>query len=226
MSPLQSPIDIDRSHVIERDLPPIDVRYPTESVGVEVRFGVVDGDATPDGTNVVPQLIGTPAPSDAHVVVDGARFDLRSFHWHSPSEHLLDGHAFPLELHLVHASSEGGLLVLGVLFDAGPADASLAPAFDVIGGVGDSPQSVTMRLCDLAPSSPRTYRYDGSLTTAPFTEGVSWFVCTQARTASPEQLAAHEALVSAERPGFDGRPVRSARVAQNVAGRVVVTESV
>ena len=115
--------------------------------------------------------------------------------------------------------------MLGVVFEEGPADAAIAPAFDTIRVVTKHPRSVSMRLSDLVPVSPRTYRYEGSLTTAPFTEGVSWFVCMEARSASPEQLAAHEGLVSTEPSGFEGRPVRSARVVQDVAGRTVVTET-
>ena len=116
MTQRQSPIDIVRSGVVDGDL-----RLVAGAVGSTRTAGHQS-----DGV-ALPVLV-----ANAHLIVDGDRFDLQSFHWHSPSEHLLDGKALPLELHLVHASPEGDLLVLGVLFTAGPEDAVIAPAFDTI----------------------------------------------------------------------------------------------
>ena len=235
LSRRQSPIDIRRVDVEPRgDLPPVTVHYPADPLPVEVCFGVVDGDETPDGSVVVPQLIVTAPDSGAHVVLGGTRFDLQSFHWHTPSEHLVDGEAFPLELHLVHRSSEGSLLVVGVLSSLGAHDDAIAPAFDCIPSLDPSTaagevrdcHSAEMRLADLVPSEPDAYRYDGSLTTAPFTEGVSWLVCSDVRTASQEQVDAHMTLVSTEIPEYEGRPQPpgNARAVQALAGRTVVTE--
>lgn len=52
---------------------------------------------------------------------DGVTFDLVQFHFHTPSEHLLDGVTYPMEMHLVHAQHDRPerLLVIGVLFKEG-----------------------------------------------------------------------------------------------------------
>jgi carbonic anhydrase len=222
----QSPIDIDRTDVTRREVAPIEVRYPTDPAPVDIRLGVADGDETGDGTIIVPQVVVTPSASDAHVMVDGSRFDLQSFHWHSPSEHLFDGRTLPLELHLVHASSDGDLLVLGVLSETGSADAAIVPVFTRIPDLwlGGGSLSATMRLADLVPPGD-AFRYEGSLTTAPFSSGVSWLVCANAATASAEQITAHLQLVSAAIPGFEGRPhaTGNARRPQLFEGRVEVT---
>lgn len=223
----QSPIDIVRNDVVSAtDVPRLEVRYPQRVEPVEMRLGVVDGDDTVEGPFVVPQLIVTPRASDAHVVLGTTRFDLQSFHWHTPSEHLIDGKSFQLELHLVHASARGDLLVLGVLSDEGPADRAISPAFtrmESLDGPGARARPA-MRLDTLVPSNPSVYRYDGSLTTAPFTEGVRWFVCTEVRTASQDQIEAHRALVTAPRPEYGNRPRLNgnARHVQELKGRVVV----
>jgi hypothetical protein len=38
------------------------------------------------------------------VVVDGEAYALRQMHWHSPSEHAVDGRRYDLELHMLHQS--------------------------------------------------------------------------------------------------------------------------
>eukprot|EP01061_Rhynchopus_euleeides_P012188 TRINITY_DN21800_c4_g2_i1.p2 TRINITY_DN21800_c4_g2~~TRINITY_DN21800_c4_g2_i1.p2 ORF type:complete len:465 (+),score=135.44 TRINITY_DN21800_c4_g2_i1:124-1395(+) len=48
------------------------------------------------------------------------QYSLASFHIHSPSEHTLDGKAYDMELHFVHADAKGTRFsVVGVLFDTG-----------------------------------------------------------------------------------------------------------
>jgi len=44
---------------------------------------------------------------------------LKQFHFHHPSEHTIDGKAYPLEMHFVHAAPDGDLAVVGVLFEEG-----------------------------------------------------------------------------------------------------------
>ena len=76
-------------------------------------------------------------------------------------------------------------------------------------------------LDDLLPAERSVLRYDGSLTTAPFTEGVAWVVFTEPRAASAGQVAAHDRLVSSGIPGFAPRPnpPGNARPVQDLAGR-------
>jgi carbonic anhydrase len=44
------------------------------------------------------------------IVIDGDAYALLQFHFHLPSEHLIDGKASPMELHLVHGNDAGILL--------------------------------------------------------------------------------------------------------------------
>ena len=41
------------------------------------------------------------------ITIGGERFDLLQFHFHSPSEHTVDGKHSAMELHLVHKSAAG-----------------------------------------------------------------------------------------------------------------------
>ena len=47
-------------------------------------------------------------------------YELKSAHFHSPSEHLIDGESFAAELHLVHSDADGNLAVIGLVFEQGP----------------------------------------------------------------------------------------------------------
>jgi len=41
------------------------------------------------------------------ISMDGIQFDLKQFHFHSPSEHQINSKSFPLETHLVHSDKDG-----------------------------------------------------------------------------------------------------------------------
>jgi carbonic anhydrase len=118
------------------------------------------------------------APSS--VVVDGTIYKLVQFHFHSPSDHVIDGHHFAVEMHLVHKSDDGKLLAMAIFFESGAENATLAPVWNAIPSSTDGPPvvvpGVTIDIQALLPNAPRYLRYNGSLTVPPCTEGVTWLV--------------------------------------------------
>jgi carbonic anhydrase len=128
------------------------------------------------------------------LVLDGRTYHLAQFHVHAPSEHTVNGRAFPLEIHFVHKDADGHLAVVGVLVDTGPANEALAPVLAVHPTAGGPavPLGGTFDPSALLPLVPLriAYRYDGSLTTPPCTEGVAWSVLFGSITVSAEQLTA------------------------------------
>jgi carbonic anhydrase len=124
----------------------------------------------------------------------GITYHFVQFHWHSTSEHTIDGESGPLEVHLVHQTADrSGIAVIGVLYELGAEDPVLAKALE------NAPQPGTRHLCatqvaldDLLSRGQAFYHYDGSLTTPTCREGVQWFVMQQRRTASVEQLEAFQ----------------------------------
>jgi len=234
--PMQSPIDITRDALAPLEPGPVlTFRYPAAPAPAAVRFEAKEGDPTPDGVEVVPELVVVPKEGEARVEWGDALYRLESFHWHTPSEHWLDGRPLPLELHLVHRrAGDGTFLVVGVLYGIGGHNAGIAPAFDLIPGFDpatlapDRPQetAASLSLRGLLPEVKTTYRYTGSLTTAPFTEEVAWVVFTELPEASAEQVAAHDRLVSAPTPACGSRPnpPGNARRVQDPAGRQIATD--
>ena len=58
------------------------------------------------------------------ITYSGQEYALVQLHFHTPAENTIDGKSYPLEMHLVHSSIDGKLLVIGVLFTEGEAKQS------------------------------------------------------------------------------------------------------
>ena len=228
---LQSPIDI-AGPLTRDDLPPLDFRYPA-AVAATAEFRVASGDPLDGRPRAITQVVVTPPAGAAELRLDGVAYELTSLHWHTPAEHAIDGRRSPMELHLVHAGADGGILVVGVLYSDGPANPALAPVFDRLAALGDAP-AVAVPALDLAgllppPGRRASYRYQGSLTTAAddgvFRDGVQWVVLREPVAAAAAQLDAHRALVDAPLPDLDRpNPPGNARDLQPRAGREVLTD--
>lgn len=118
-------------------------------------------------------------PGSAHVTVAGVRYDLVQFHFHTPSEHSFAGRSYPLEMHLVHRSAAGKLLVVGVPLRAGSRSAVDQVLAKLAPECGEPVHVPEIDLNRLLPQVRRTLHYNGSLTTAPFTEGVEWYLTSE-----------------------------------------------
>ena len=174
----QSPIDLAGAR--PADLPPIGFDYRAGRVAVANTGHTIQVDTGPGSA----------------ILLDGARYALQQFHFHRGSEHLVDGARFALEMHLVHADEDGALAVVGVLFEEGEANRALAPVWARLPPEPGTSRAVAgaLDLESLLPSRRTAWRYRGSLTTPPCTEGVAWAVLTRPLTMSPAQIAAFAAL--------------------------------
>ncbi len=229
---LQSPIDL-TSPITRADLPPLDFRYSDAPLAVTAEFRVANGDPIDGRPRVIPQVVVTPPAGAAELRIDGRAYALQSLHWHSPAEHAVYGRRPPMELHLVHAGPDGGILVVGVLYTVGPANPALALVFDRLGALPEAP-SIDVPALDLAgllppPGRRASYRYPGSLTTADdegrFREGVQWVVLRHRVAAASAQLDAHRALIDAPLPdAVRPHPPGNARDLQPCAGRPILTD--
>jgi carbonic anhydrase len=168
----QSPIDL--AGFLEADLKPLAFSY---------RAGAVD--IVNNGHSV--QISYAPG---SMLSVDGHVFELKQFHFHAPSENRINGKSFPLEAHLVHEDQGGNLAVVAVLYEDGAADPLLSKLWDAVPAEEGAKAAlpVGMDVTALLPSDRDYYRYNGSLTTPPCSEGVWWLVMKQQKTVSPEQV--------------------------------------
>ena len=182
--PQQSPIDIEDALFVDfgdRKL---------ETGWAESLRGTVQTDDHGHGKT----LVLTPQPEAHEIRLDRQSFQLESFHFHAPSEHWLDGRPHDMELHLVHRNPEtGNLAVLGVLVDGdAPRGPEPDPLCKFLGDVqnAEAGSEVEFKPAMFLPEFPsRYYRYEGSLTTPPFTSNVSWVVMAEPLHVSQEELA-------------------------------------
>lgn len=148
------------------------------------------------------------------LTLDGHQFDLVQVHFHAPAENEINGKRYPLEAHFVNADAQGKLAVVAVMFQAGSPNASLARIWSQMPASPGpaAPLPVKSLPSSLLPASLSYYRYSGSLTTPPCSEGVRWLVLQSPVHASPTQIRAFE-----QRMGqATNRPV------QPLNGRVIV----
>lgn len=117
----------------------------------------------------------------------GREYHLKSAHFHSPSEHTIDGKGFAAELHLVHADSSENLAVVGLLFELGDASPVAQSILDAAPPLGES-SDARIPLPATLPPDLSYYRYDGSKTTPPCDEPVDWYVLRQSMTISQDQV--------------------------------------
>jgi len=120
-------------------------------------------------------------------------YELVQFHFHAGSEHTVDGHQYPLEVHFVHASEDGHLAVVGVFFEEGAANPALDALWAAIPHEGEHHEVDDVDPRAFLPSDHSAWRYAGSLTTPPCSEGVAWTVMQTPISASAEQIAAFTA---------------------------------
>ncbi|NKB80533.1 MAG: hypothetical protein GKS05_01285 [Nitrospirales bacterium] len=117
--------------------------------------------------------------------LNGRSYKLRQFHFHDPSEHHIDGKAYPMEMHLVHQDEKGHIVVIGVLLTFGKENPAFARVGDWLQAhIGhrfpaqgqEVSTDLTFDLMDVLPDTIHHFSYHGSLTTPPCSEGVQWVI--------------------------------------------------
>ncbi|XP_004600459.2 carbonic anhydrase 9 [Sorex araneus] len=150
------------------------------------------------------------------------------------SEHTVDGHRFPAEIHVVHLSTAfdkveealgrpGGLAVLAAFLQEGPEENS---AYEVLlshlSSISEEDSETLipgLDVSNLLPSDLRNYfRYEGSLTTPPCAQGVIWTVFNQTVRLSAKQL---HTLSSSLWGPEDSRLQLNFRTTQPLNGRII-----
>ena len=123
--------------------------------------------------------------------VDNKEYHLSQFHFHTPSEHSIDGKIYPAEVHFVHHDEDGNLAVVGVLFKEGKYNSKFENVIESANqGITKKHAVEASNIMKLLPEDKEYLHYMGSLTTPPCTAGVNWFVMKHQVEASKEQLTA------------------------------------
>jgi carbonic anhydrase len=138
------------------------------------------------------------------ITQDDTIFAFKQCHFHTPSEHLIDGMTYPMEMHIVNImpnedkNATPQYLVIGVLFKEGKENKFIA---DFLNSIPKDEKGTTdlkagkVTLHDLFGNIPKNlkgafYNYRGSLTTPPYTETVRWYITKHVFEASAAQIEA------------------------------------
>jgi len=134
-------------------------------------------------------------------------YRLLQFHFHHPSEHLIRGKSFPMEVHFVHAHASGALAVVGALMVAGKPNRVFSKIVTTMPThEGEAVKAdPTINPNGLLPARLAYYRYPGSLTTPPCSETVEWLLLTD-----PIQVADADIASFAKLYAMNARPAQNA----------------
>ncbi|KAI3696730.1 hypothetical protein L6452_29239 [Arctium lappa] len=128
--------------------------------------------------------------------INGTSYSLQQAHWHSPSEHTINGKRHSLELHMVHKTtkptSKHKIAVIAVLYKIGKPNRFLSKLVPNITSLVKQenehrhPGVIDPR--EIHMSCRRYYNYIGSLTVPPCTQNVIWTISKKVRSVSLDQV--------------------------------------
>ncbi|WP_332875684.1 carbonic anhydrase [Massilia sp. S19_KUP03_FR1] len=194
LSKEQSPINIDTARAHKMPLAPLAFSYRAGTAQVSNNGHTI-------------QI--TPEPGNVFKAGDESA-ELLQFHFHTPSEEKVDGKRYALVAHFVHKNAAAELSVVAVLFRVGKANLALAPIFASLPREGTQRALASFNPADVLPADHAYFKFRGSLTTPPCTDGVRWQVLREPVEISRAQLAAFRKLYR-----------MNARPEQPLNGRVV-----
>jgi carbonic anhydrase len=130
------------------------------------------------------------------LLIGNEKYSLLQYHIHAPSEHVINGKSYPLEIHFVHGTPDGKLAVIGVFAEEGKANSQFDTILDYAPENHDGFAAPMMRFINpslLLPTNKKSfYLYAGSLTTPPCSEGVNWYVMKNPIQLSKDQIVRFE----------------------------------
>lgn len=184
----QSPINISRTYLTK--LKPLSLNY--KSAGIDlINNGHTIEERIKPGSNAI---------------IDGQKYNLLQFHFHTPSEHTVNGKHYPMELHLVHENNSGQIAVVGIFFKKGKPNSTLQKLINNLPEGINKPvvnKNIKIDIEKLLPSERSYFHYFGSLTTPACKEGVSWNIFTTPVEASQKQIEIFHKIM-----GNNARPVQ------------------
>ncbi len=192
----QSPINIDNT--ITAALKPIKrlQKFPLKNVAVKDHSLILDA-----GTGNM-------------MVLDQKPYQLKYISVHVPSEHQIKQKSYAAELQMVHEDKAGHRVIIAIMLEEGSAHAGLEKILGNLPKEKEQSKALAIRVTpgDLMPAKPAYYRYSGSLTAPPCTEGVQWVIMKESLKVSKFQLGSLQQAI--------GEP--NQRPVQDAQGRMIL----
>ena len=202
----QSPINIiDLDVIDDASLKPIDIHY---SGNVKIH------ELTNNGHSIQYNF-----EKGDFIILNDDKYELKQIHFHEASEHTINGIRYPLEMHLVHISKDNKTAVLAIMAKEGESSEPftfLEKYLPVNNGetkLIDTNFDLNLNL----PKNKEYYTYNGSLTTPPCTQNVTWFVYKNPITISVDQVKQLQKLMPLN--NYRGEQPTNGRIVKQYIGR-------
>lgn len=173
----QSPIDI--TNAVKSNLPPLKFDYHPIPLVIQNNGHTVQVTTTDAGT----------------LTIGEENYKLVQFHYHTPSDEVINHKQADMVIHLVHKNDKRELAVVAVLLDASSQTEGNNHFVEVVSnnlpatpGEPQKKGEVSIDLNELLPKDLNYYAYEGSLTAPPCTEGVKWHILKHHVTLSKAEL--------------------------------------
>lgn len=140
------------------------------------------------------------------MIFEGLGYELKQFHFHSPSEHDLEGKEYDMEIHLVHKNKSGRLAVLALWVKEGKENQIIKPVWRHLPNDKNKHhlyKKEKFAIYDLLPQDKQAYYYSGSLTTPPCSEKVNWLVLKE-----PIEMSKHQIDIFHEHYNWNNRALQ------------------
>ena len=151
----------------------------------------------------------------AKIVLNKRKFKLVRLQFRTPSEHVISGAEYPMEIQFHHRSADNTLALVSVFVQAGENNKVLENIWNVMPEHINRENVVREKSFDanmLFPEDRTFYFYRGSLTTPPCTENVQWVIFANPIEASLEQLEIFSTILNNNKRPVQETNNRSVRI--------------
>lgn len=179
----QTPINIIDSNTVQAALPRLAFGYAPTNMYIENDKKAI---------RVAPR---DTADSSNYLIFNKARYNFVDFHFHHKSEHLINGVADSMEVHIIYGNkATGALVVVGLLISQGKIpNAVFTTVWDQFPPRGNYERhnlTAPLYIAGIINYTPADdyYSYAGSLTTPNYAEVVTWIVMKKRLTLTAAQI--------------------------------------
>lgn len=182
---IQSPIDIVTFATLKTGLPALQFSYQSFPLSILDNGHTIQVNTNKNDVN-------------NYVSFNGKLYKLKQFHFHAESEHTINGAHAPMEMHLVHATDNGEILVVGLMVKEGEANMLIDKVWGNLPSAKEKEEqkNTAINVMEVIPAGTGYYNYIGSLTTPPCTMGLQWIVMKEPLQLSTAQIASFRRLYS------------------------------
>lgn len=169
----QSPVNIDPKKT-----------FKGQTRGIKFNYGFLIADSIKNTGKMIQVDV-----RGGNIQVDDSKFELKHLNFHIPSEHKIGDQHFPLEIQFVHQAENNEMATVSMMIIPGRQSRLLSKLIPEIPKAGESKRlsANTLRSIEMQKKIGSYFRYNGSMTTPPCSEGVRWFVMKNNQSMSKEQ---------------------------------------